>query len=303
MKNWNQTPPEPTTGGAESASRTQNNAAQGGLSPSGTPQSLTPLVERKLTMNSLSNAEFENHSSNGGHISLPDTKPTAHPEPFHPTPFPTHYLPPVIREFAEAQAAALPAPSEFFGVPALVGAGVAIGNSRVIQMKPGWTEHAGLYTAIVCDSGTMKSPALDKALGPLKHWQNSSFRTWTSDVTVERLGSLLQEHPRGLLLHRDELTSWVKAMNQYRGGKGGDKEFFLSLWSGEDYAVDRVGQDGHSIMVDHPLLSVIGAIPLEMLGTLDPAAGQADGFLPRVLYAWPEPTVTKWSDGLVKLTV
>jgi uncharacterized protein DUF3987 len=37
-------------------------------------------------------------------------------------------------------------------------------------------------------------------------------RVFTSDVTVEALAVLLQQNPRGLVLIRDELTGWVRAM-------------------------------------------------------------------------------------------
>jgi hypothetical protein len=48
-------------------------------------------------------------------------------------------------------------------------------------------------------------------------------RSWTADVTTERLAGILKENPRGVLILRDELSAWIKSFNQYKGGKGADK--------------------------------------------------------------------------------
>ena len=46
-----------------------------------------------------------------------------------------------------------------------------VGNTREFEIKPGWCEPAVLWVAIVGDSGTMKSPALDCAAQSLKRRQ------------------------------------------------------------------------------------------------------------------------------------
>ena len=131
--------------------------------------------------------------------------------------FPVEALPPDMGHFVEQCAAALPVAPEMVGVPALVVAGAAIGNTRAVRLKEGWTESNALWAAIVSLSGTKKSPALQKAVEPLLSRETEERRTWTNDVTVERLGALLAASPRGLFSYRDELSAWVKSMNQYRG--------------------------------------------------------------------------------------
>lgn len=120
-------------------------------------------------------------------------------------------------------------------------------------------------------------------------------RTWTADVTTERLATLLSENPRGVIIIRDELSAWVKSLNQYKGGKGSDKQFFLSAWSGEAVAVDRQGKD--PILIDHPFLSVVGCIPPDVLPDLDDQHGREDGFIHRVLFSYPEPVPVRWSEA------
>src|SRR5262249_30303401 len=51
---------------------------------------------------------------------------------------------------------------------------------------------------------------------------------------AEKLIRLLSENPRGLLQCKDELTALIGGMNQYRGGRGDDRQTYLSLWSGAD---------------------------------------------------------------------
>ena len=214
--------------------------------------------------------------------------------------FPIGALPEPIAQFAIACAASLPAPVELVAIPALVVAAGAIGNSRVIRLKRDWTEPASLFAAVVSPSGTMKSPALDMAATPFQDLDSPTSRTWTADVTVEQLARLLAANPRGLLLVRDELSAWVKSMNQYRQGKGADRQFYLSVWGGAPVKVDRVGAGTPtSITVPHPCLSVVGCIPPDVMPHLDEQSGLEDGFLPRLLFAWPQPVPVRWTETVV----
>lgn len=216
--------------------------------------------------------------------------------------FPIDALPEPIGEFSTACAASLSAPVEMVAIPALVIAAAAIGNSRAIQLKEGWTEPAAVFAAVVSPSGTMKTPALKMAASPLQELDGSPSRTWTSDVTVERLGGLLAENPRGLLLLRDELSAWVKSMNQYKaGGNGSDRQFYLSVWAGVPVKVDRKGQGEQPkvISVIRPCLSIVGGIPPDVVSGLEDKGGDEDGFLPRILFSWPEPVPVRLVDQVV----
>lgn len=44
-------------------------------------------------------------------------------------------------------------------------------------------------------------------------------RLMVTDTTPEKLGPLLQEHPAGLLHHRDELAGWIGSFNRYSGAE------------------------------------------------------------------------------------
>ena len=117
-------------------------------------------------------------------------------------------------------------------------------------------------------------------------------RHYVSDITLEQLAQVTNTNPpkRGLLLHRDELAAWVLAMNQYRGGRGTDKQSWVSIWSGEPWVVDR--KTANDTYVDEPFACVLGGIQPDVLPEL--ATNREDGFVDRVLFCYPEPITPTW---------
>lgn len=78
-----------------------------------------------------------------------------------------------------------------------------------------------------------------------------------NDPTIEKLLSILQENPQGLLLYRDELGGWIETM--CKAGREGDREFFLEAWNGDSpYSMDRIGRG--TVFVDGLCLSVLGGL-------------------------------------------
>jgi hypothetical protein len=109
----------------------------------------------------------------------------------------------------------------------------------------------------------------------------------TTDSTLEALGDLLQRNPRGILFFRDELVGWALSMDQYRG-RGADRQTWLSFWSGGQAIVNRKSHPAPT-MIENPFVGVMGALPPDMLGKLSADAGAADGFIDRILFAYPDP--------------
>lgn len=122
-------------------------------------------------------------------------------------------------------------------------------------------------------------------------------RLFTSDVTVEALATLIRDNPRGLALIRDELTGWVRSMNAYRSGHGADRQFYLSTWSGAPYPVDR--KSGPPLMLFNPFLGVVGCIPPDLLEELTDERGREDGFVHRLMFAYPDPVPRRWTEAAV----
>jgi putative DNA primase/helicase len=123
------------------------------------------------------------------------------------------------------------------------------------------------------------------------------------DATVEKLGELLGQNPRGLLLIRDELSGLLRTLD--KPGREGDREFYLEAWNGTgSYTYDRIGRG--TTHIDALTLSVIGTIqPGKLQGyvanALSGGAGD-DGLLQRIqLAVWPDQqgewvNIDRWPD-------
>ncbi|HEY7312892.1 MAG TPA: DNA polymerase, partial [Gemmataceae bacterium] len=67
-------------------------------------------------------------------------------------------------------------------LPSLSVAASLIGNSRVIRLKRTWHEPAVVWTGIVGDSGTLKSPAVSAVLNPLYRLQKRLLKKFKTDL-------------------------------------------------------------------------------------------------------------------------
>jgi hypothetical protein len=120
------------------------------------------------------------------------------------------------------------------------------------------------------------------------------------DATIESLAPLLERNQRGLLMVQDEVVGWVRAMGQYKGGRGNDRQFWLSSWSGKSHLVDRKCQGLVPVSIPRPFINVIGGIPPDMLNELADHKGRNDGFLHRVLFVFPRACAgADWSEVTV----
>jgi len=119
-------------------------------------------------------------------------------------------------------------------------------------------------------------------------------QVFTTDATVEALATVLEHNHFGLLLVRDELTGWVRALNQYKGGKGADRQYWLSFWNGAPILVNRKTRK-EPLVVQQPFLCVTGCLPPDVLGELSDEQGREDGFVHRIMFAFPDPKPLAWT--------
>ncbi len=91
-------------------------------------------------------------------------------------PFPLEALPEPVRSFVAKAARAIGCDPSFVALPLLAGLASAIGNTRRIELKRGWTEPAIVWAAIVGESGTLKSPALELALRAIRKRQHAAMK-------------------------------------------------------------------------------------------------------------------------------
>lgn len=120
-------------------------------------------------------------------------------------PFPSSVLPEPFRKLIEEGAHAIGCDPSFIALPLLAAAAAAIGNTHRIQLKRGWTEPAILWTAIVGDSGTLKSPAFELALQPARDRQREAQRGHTE---------LISQYQTDLMHYERDLSQWKKTSTQ-----------------------------------------------------------------------------------------
>jgi hypothetical protein len=85
-------------------------------------------------------------------------------------------------------------------------------------------------------------------------------------------------------------------MDQYRNGKGGDKEKWLSLWICILAPLDRAGRK-RPIMPDNPFISVYGTTQPDKLKYF--IQKDHDGFIDRILFSFPDGIDRAWSERTV----
>jgi hypothetical protein len=129
----------------------------------------------------------------------------------------------------------------------------------------------------------------------------------TEDATVEKVSEILLENPRGILVHRDELSGWLRNLDKQ--GREGDRSFYLESWNGTgSFDVDRIGRG--SLHVPALCLSILGSIQPGPLSIYVYQATQGekgdDGLLQRFqVLVWPDPpptwrNVDRWPDTVAK---
>lgn len=91
-------------------------------------------------------------------------------------PFPTHTLPGPIRGLCEAGAESMRLDAAFVALPLLAACAAAVGNATRIRLNDSWTEPAILWTAIVAESGSGKTPAMSLATQATKRIQTQRMR-------------------------------------------------------------------------------------------------------------------------------
>jgi hypothetical protein len=251
-----------------------------------------------------------------------------------PVGFPLEALPPSTRRFVEEGAASIGCPVDFVGISVLAALSAAIGDTRRIVLKKKWIESPAIYAMLVGPPGSKKTPATKLALEPVRERQiklraeyerqkeeyksklaehkkaakgsptegnepkkPTLGRTWVDDTTVERLADILEENQRGIIVIKDELSGWLASHNQYKsGGKGSDRQFWLSAHDNTATSVDRKSLEEPKI-ISRPFVVLLGGIQPARLP--DFGKDQGDGLIERFTPVYPHPVVNDWVEDEV----
>lgn len=89
-------------------------------------------------------------------------------------PFPLNALPKHFRCYVQEVTDAIGCDSAYVALPMLASAGALAGNSRRLQVKSTWHALPTLWTIVIGESGTGKSPAMTEAIRPIRQLQQNN---------------------------------------------------------------------------------------------------------------------------------
>lgn len=193
----------------------------------------------------------------------------------------------------------------------------AIGNTVTLRAKDGYFVKPILYMAIVAHAGATKTPAMKAAFAPLEEYDAELYehhlarvQQYKSDLavykkdknateepqapnmpqviikdsTIEMVVKILSHNTLGCCLQADELSGFLKRMNQYKAGDEVQK--WLEMWSGSPILLQRISRDENK--VQEPYCSVIGGIQPGVLEALSKDENEHNGFFHRFLFIFPK---------------
>ena len=224
-------------------------------------------------------------------------------------PFPVEVFPPVVQQIIKTTNESLNYPTDFISASMLYAVSLACGNTHKVEVKKGWQENAVLFITNVGKPNTNKSHPLAFALTPIFQRDKITYSdyekkkqeydqaedkkgiskpSWQkfilSDFTPEALAEVHKINKRGIGVYVDELAIWFKNFNRYH--KGAEQEFWASVWSGTQINIDR--KNGEPVLISLPFISVIGNIQPQILFELSKDSRAQNGFIDRILFAFPE---------------
>ena len=250
--------------------------------------------------------------------------------------FPVDALPTPCRSLVREGAASIVCPPDLIAVPMLAVLGGGVGNSRVVELKKGWTEGAAVYAVAIARPGEKKSPAFKEAIEPATRTQAAlqekyrvkldEYKREMREYEVEKREAAQQKHaapppPEAPVMERTVVADTtvealapilegnargVLAMRAELSGwvkshdqyKAGGKEADRQFWL-EAWSNSYVCVDRKS----QPEPMILPRPFVGLFGSIQPAVlselggDREDGLMDRFLFAYPEPVPYQWSDA------
>jgi len=138
-----------------------------------------------------------------------------------------------------------------------------------------------------------KGPAPD---APVEKFAYITKATW------EGIAGMVSRNPtQGILWLCDELAGFFNSANQYRSGKGSDKEDLLECWSGNGAVIARAA--GTTVNVGAVSLSLYGNIQPKVLAPFLGDGSDDNGTFARFDFVQQPPALTQITLGLSKIDI
>lgn len=129
--------------------------------------------------------------------------------------------------------------------------------------------------------------------GALKKIDRNKTRI-TSNATTESIFDICSKQNTGILVHPDEILSFLNGMDAYRAGKNSiDKEFWLSAFNGNSYTTTR--KTAGSSTIKSLTVSIMGSIQFHRIGEAFGSSVDVSGFLDRFLFVVAKENPPKWT--------
>lgn len=215
----------------------------------------------------------------------------------------------------------------------VVGSLLPVGTELELNCGTEHTVYPILYTGIVAESGTGKSPAQKTILKPLFRLQaeaeqlyQADLEDWeqerrtakeadgpspakpqprdyfTTDATREAVVQIQANQPdSGFIGWFDELSGLIRGQNQYRNGRGADKESLLSGRDGSAQKVDRAG--GKRLFIARSAYSITGSTQPDTLRSLMGDFSDPSGQWARFLWCFLPIQSVPYPEQVIRLDV
>ncbi len=196
----------------------------------------------------------------------------------------------------------------------------------------------GYFGALIAEASQMKTPVLNAMIADplaamrkanqekfkaqekaykdeIEQWKNSKDEDkgpppdapveklpYITKATWEGIAAMVGRDPeQGILWLCDELAGFFKSANQYRSGKGSDKEDLLECWSGNGAVVARAG--GTIVNVGAVSLSIYGNIQPKVLAPFLGDGSDDNGTFARFDFVQQPPALTQITLGLPRIDI
>lgn len=141
---------------------------------------------------------------------------------------------------------------------------------------------------------------------PEKPEEPKPARFIIGDITIEAVAMRLEENLRGLLLARDELSTWIGGFDRYSSAAARDRDAaaWCEIHGGRSIIVDRKTGSKQLIYVTRPALSITGGVQPRILRRILRPDDFARGLPARLLLAAPTPPEgDRWSEAEISEAV
>lgn len=255
--------------------------------------------------------------------------------------FPSGYYPTDLNEFCRYAQESLNVHNEFIKNSMLAVFAHAIGTKSTIEIKKGWQEPAIVWTCNVGHPSSKKSPATNLATEPTEKMELEEDEKYNllmeeyedelvryekelqeyknkkggekpiepvkpirkefiiKDATIEKVIELVATND--ILNIQDEFAGWLAGMDMYKGGKGNERQKWLTAWNGKGMKSSRRGTDGNIKTGERTNINITGAIQPDRLA--ETLKQNNDGLVERILFSFPAPIKREWSEVEIPLSL